>query len=1052
MQTLLVLRRIVYSHSRLTSGTLASVLVMPEAVLRFGQFALDVGRLELRAADEVRPLGQKAFETLRYLIDHRERVVARDELLDAIWPDTMVSDGSLSTAIKEIRRALGERSGGESAIRTVPRRGYRFVIDLELDGAPTEPASPPGTDLPRAATPSDRPDAPIAGRADELRILETFVEGILHREGALVVLAGPAGAGKTMLARRASNLATARGIEVLRARCDSVPGAPALWPIIQVLRVLAARQSDANIEAVGGRTELAALLRALGGPNAIGDIDDDPASARFKLLDAVSRTLLGAGRSAPLLLWFEDLHSADASSLELLSFLGQQLEGTSVGIIATCRQDAEGGITVPRGAQLVDLGRLSDADVAALIDIAAGAPMGARSRDSIVEAADGNPQLACLLVQSVIEATPPGASEPGPGWQRHIARSLRDVVVKRFGSLSAECQRTLHAAACAGEEFGGARLARLLEINEERLGGDLHEAAIQGLVIVGTRVSSRHRFAHGLYRDVVYASQPRASRVEWHSLIAAQIERETGGVSQVAGELVHHYGASNAGSSAARFLRHGVAAAVEIGAHDTAAQLLGSVEDRSLLSSLDGPGRAEMLLRAAVSREAIGASSEELQTIYRRAFRLGQKARSAELTARAALGFAGCRSYRGVGVGAGAATSAELDLLGGALELQPDNSVWHALVEARLGVLLQGTDDSLRGQGLTRAATVRAEALGDPRTLCEALVLRARALSGPDDGARCVEVAQEARVMAQQAGFSALESDARFEGEVARLRGGSMTAAELDELAGVQALGGDSDPRRALRRACWGILRAHAMADVGEMKRRIPEATALAAHAAPIAVPRLLRTYDWELERLRTGNPSKGPALSIAEAALFKAAAWMGFAGLAVQLDEGHLRSARILHRAIAPRLGKLARNAHFLPAAAVAVWGAHVFDDPRRAHAAYDVLLPYAGQMVTVADGLIVQGPVHHYLGIAALTTGELDAAQEHFEAANAEQRRLGALLSELVTRKYQALLRLARGDVDGCREAVGHLRLELKARGLGGPLRDLEADLERRAPAAAQ
>ncbi len=99
-------------------------------VLRFGPFELDRAELELRRGGEVVPLTRKAFDTLSYLVANAQRLVTRDELIAAVWPDTIVEEGNLNWAISALRKALGPRPEGEW-IQTVRGAGYRFLARVE---------------------------------------------------------------------------------------------------------------------------------------------------------------------------------------------------------------------------------------------------------------------------------------------------------------------------------------------------------------------------------------------------------------------------------------------------------------------------------------------------------------------------------------------------------------------------------------------------------------------------------------------------------------------------------------------------------------------------------------------------------------------------------------------------------------------------------------------------------------------------------------------------------------------------------------------------------
>jgi DNA-binding winged helix-turn-helix (wHTH) protein len=103
-------------------------------VLRFDRFALDLTRGCLRVGDEDIELRPKAFEVLRYLAQNAGRLVAKQD--DAVWPNVIVSDGSIAQCIRELRSKLGD--GNHSLIKTVSRRGYLLDATV-LVGAPQRP-------------------------------------------------------------------------------------------------------------------------------------------------------------------------------------------------------------------------------------------------------------------------------------------------------------------------------------------------------------------------------------------------------------------------------------------------------------------------------------------------------------------------------------------------------------------------------------------------------------------------------------------------------------------------------------------------------------------------------------------------------------------------------------------------------------------------------------------------------------------------------------------------------------------------------------------------
>jgi len=96
-------------------------------IYEFGPFRVDVSERLLFRGDQTVPLTPKAFELLMALVESDGRVLTKDELMKLVWPDSFVEEANLSHNIYKLREALGEASGSEKYIETLPRRGYRFV-------------------------------------------------------------------------------------------------------------------------------------------------------------------------------------------------------------------------------------------------------------------------------------------------------------------------------------------------------------------------------------------------------------------------------------------------------------------------------------------------------------------------------------------------------------------------------------------------------------------------------------------------------------------------------------------------------------------------------------------------------------------------------------------------------------------------------------------------------------------------------------------------------------------------------------------------------------
>ncbi|HET7339959.1 MAG TPA: winged helix-turn-helix domain-containing protein, partial [Methylomirabilota bacterium] len=121
------------------------------AIYRFGDYMLDLTRGALRGGDGVIELRPKSFGVLAHLVANAGRLVSKDELMQAVWPDVVVSDESLAKCVSEVRAALGDAD--QRLVKTVPRRGYLLDVAVSpvADTPPPGAATPAGGDWRRAA-------------------------------------------------------------------------------------------------------------------------------------------------------------------------------------------------------------------------------------------------------------------------------------------------------------------------------------------------------------------------------------------------------------------------------------------------------------------------------------------------------------------------------------------------------------------------------------------------------------------------------------------------------------------------------------------------------------------------------------------------------------------------------------------------------------------------------------------------------------------------------------------------------------------------------------
>src|SRR6266478_4983847 len=166
---------------------------------RFGRIEVRLAERQLLIGGEPAKLGARAFDLLLALVERRERVVSKNELLDLVWPGLVVEENNLQVHISSLRKLLGSQ-----VIATIPGRGYRFTAgpdgaavgqsNVGVAGPTPTPASSDAIAAPLTNLPAELP--PLYGRAEDLPTLRSLIESY-----KLVTVVGAAGIGKTALAQ-----------------------------------------------------------------------------------------------------------------------------------------------------------------------------------------------------------------------------------------------------------------------------------------------------------------------------------------------------------------------------------------------------------------------------------------------------------------------------------------------------------------------------------------------------------------------------------------------------------------------------------------------------------------------------------------------------------------------------------------------------------------------------------------------------------------------------------------------------------------------------------
>lgn len=354
--------------------------------------------------EKIVALERRAVQVLRHLVENHERVVSKEELLEAVWPDTFITDGVLKRAISQARRALGDIADESRFIETYHGRGYRFIAQVKREtpansNTPETKVEPvettnistsaiaPGVAIAAAAAKSNPqpiikpvvngvPDYnQLVGRETEMAQLQGDYRSALEGIGRPVLMIGEPGIGKTQLAREFANWARAQGAVCLYAQFFDYQ-ASRLAPyevfldlirsILGVnagnreecdLRVLARNHfgislpeelfTDARINSqVRMTTNTGALkfddpaIRRTGALSANSMPGGSPANASSRAVAPIAQCFVRASHHRPLVLILDDVQWADEASREVIGHLMRTLQSEPLMIVCLARSES----------------------------------------------------------------------------------------------------------------------------------------------------------------------------------------------------------------------------------------------------------------------------------------------------------------------------------------------------------------------------------------------------------------------------------------------------------------------------------------------------------------------------------------------------------------------------------------------------------------------------------------------------------------------------------------------------------------------------------------
>ena len=637
-------------------------------IYAFEDYELDVPRYELRYAGKLVKLEPQVFNILAYLIQHRDRVVTKDEIRERLWPGRFVSEATITSRLTAARRAIGDRGRTQRLIQTLHGRGYRFIASVqeripeERFTREPEPSEVPAVTLTTAPLPAMLTTAralQAVGREAELAQLHRWLQRALRGTRQLVFVTGEAGLGKTTLLEVFLQEVSSSGtLQVAHGQCIEHfgPGEPYL-PVLEALGGLCKAP---------GRQELIALLAkqaptwVVQMPWLIPGAELEVLQRRVmgatqeRMLREMAEALAMVAAEQPLILVLEDLHWSDYATLDLISWLARQQEPARLLVLGTYRPADVSMKGHPLQAVVQELKvhrRAAEMALTSLTEAAVAEYLKARFRGSILpgglaplihQRTEGNPLFMINVVDSWeaegwleedagTRCPPMGLEQLAQG----VPESLRQMLIQQLDRLSLEEQRILEAASVAGVEFSAAAVAAGIETGvveaESRCEGLARRQ--QWLRSIGVdewpdgTVAGRYVFIHALYHNVVYEGITAARRLHLHRRIGAREEEAFGlQARNIAAELAVHFEHGRDYRRAVQYLRNAAETAGQRYAHREAIEYL-----RRALELLKAtPDTAQVIRQELELQLALGPSlmvtrgfaSSEVAETYARARQL----------------------------------------------------------------------------------------------------------------------------------------------------------------------------------------------------------------------------------------------------------------------------------------------------------------------------------------------------------------------------------------------------------------------------------------------
>lgn len=643
----------------------------------FPPFSLHSDGRRLYREQQPVPLRPQDFIVLHYLVSHPERILSKEELLQACWPTPQISPTAVKVCIREIRQALQDDAKAPRFIETVPRRGYRFIAPLTINSSPISgfKLQAPNSEIQRSI---------LVGREAELTRLQNCLEKARRGQRQVVFVTGEPGIGKSTLVdaflqqrREEENPYVARG-QCVEHYGSSEAYQPVLAALDRLCRTsegapfLAALRREAPMWLLQLTLPLEATERA--------DLQQQlQGTTPSRMLREMAAFIPTVTAERPLILVIEDMHWCDHATVTLLSYLAQQQEPAQVLIISTYRSAEMIAHEHPLRAMHQDLSARGCCEDITLAGLGvneieeylhfrfphSALPM--HVARTIYQRTEGNPLFMVAMVDELVARGMLAADENETPAELTAGEStgeaphrLRQLITRHIEQCSATDRRLLEAASVAGVEFSVVEVAAMLATDTVEVEERCEEFARQQRMLRPAGFSewpdgtpaSRYRFHHALYQ-ALWQERVKAGRWQrWHQRMGERKEAGYGErTSDIAAELAIHFAQGRDYARAVKYhLLAGNIALQRYGHHEAIDHFTQSIALLKHLPETPERDQQELQLQMTLGAPLVmmkGPTAPEAETVYSRARELCQHLEATPQLVPAYLGLVKYYAIRG---------------------------------------------------------------------------------------------------------------------------------------------------------------------------------------------------------------------------------------------------------------------------------------------------------------------------------------------------------------------------------------------------------------------